>query len=561
MREFKNLITISTAILLFSGCSPKSFHNEMIESTKKSLDKKDYNSIKQSYSDSLIDEIDIQKAYISVIDDKSLGDILKELEQIDGNLYFLKSSDILVPKSRIKISSFEDLNNYLNAVLDKTLTVEQNGQMYLVKILNSSERKKRSIKSIPFNLEGQITVEELIRLITVESGYEVNIGSFIENRNDFQNSIVQISSRDLQDALNSLAQSKDVYVDIDYDKEAINISRYKDVVIELNIPLLDMSSSSQTSNRETEGGESKIENKSQIVLYEELDKMLKNIVSTDKVSSYHIDKASGLIFLKSTKSIENAVRTLAKAYEATFAKEAIIEFERIEILLNNSMEFGILGADVKRIGEGTSWNIASIPTTGVLGFTTTNANRTLKMLADSKNNIGKMLNYSKNMLVLKNNIPTVQSITENMDYIEKIESTTSGGGTEALRITSEVTVNTLKEGTSITAMAKISRDKIFLNISPTIKKLIEFKVERVGITGGDSTNIQLPHYNDQTYNISKEINLGETSVVGSIIVHDNAKGYEGIVPLENFAIGGTDSKSYVRREIVYVITLKEIKGF
>lgn len=561
MREFKNLITISTAILLFSGCSPKSFHNEMIESTKKSLDKKDYRGIQQSYSNSLIDEIDIQKTYISVIDDKSLGDILKELEQIDGNLYFLKSSDILVPKSRIKISSFEDLNNYLNAVLDKTLIVEQNGQMYLVKVLNSSERKKRSIKSIPFNLEGQITVEELIRLITVESGYEVNIGSFIENRNDFQNSIVQISSRDLQDALNSLAQSKDVYVDIDYDKEAINISRYKDVVIELNIPLLDMSSSSQTSNRETEGGESKIENKSQIVLYEELDKMLKNIISTDKVSSYHIDKASGLIFLKSTKSIENAVRTLAKAYEASFAKEAIIEFERIEILLNKSMEFGILGADVKRIGEGTSWNIASIPTTGVLGFTTTNANRTLKMLADSKNNIGKMLNYSKNMLVLKNNIPTVQSITENMDYIEKIESTTSGGGTEALRITSEVTVNTLKEGTSITAMAKISRDKIFLNISPTIKKLIEFKVERVGITGGDSTNIQLPHYNDQTYNISKEINLGETSVVGSIIVHDNAKGYEGIVPLENFAIGGTDSKSYVRREIVYVITLKEIKGF
>ncbi|QKF74314.1 hypothetical protein AFAEC_2170 [Aliarcobacter faecis] len=555
MREFKNLITISTAILLFSGCSPKSFHNEMIESTKKSLDKKDYNSIKQSYSDSLIDEIDIQKAYISVIDDKSLGDILKELEQIDGNLYFLKSSDILVPKSRIKISSFEDLNNYLNAVLDKTLTVEQNGQMYLVKILNSSERKKRSIKSIPFNLEGQITVEELIRLITVESGYEVNIGSFIENRNDFQNSIVQISSRDLQDALNSLAQSKDVYVDIDYDKEAINISRYKDVVIELNIPLLDMSSSSQTSNQETSGGESKIENKSQIVLYEELDKMLKNIISTDKISSYHIDKASGLIFLKSTKSIENAVRTLAKAYEASFAKEAIIEFERIEVLLNKSRSFGILGADFAKTGDGTSWNVGplSAESTGALGFETINPTRTLRMLADSKNDIGKMLNYSKNMIVLKNNIPSVQAITDNTDYVEKIETTRDADTKER---TSDVTVNTLKEGTSITAMAKISRDKIFLNIAPTIKKLITFKEVSI-----DGTTIQLPQYNDQSYNVSKEVKLGETSIVGSIIVHDDAKNYQGIVPIESFAIGGTDSKSYVRREIVYVITLKEIKGF
>src|SRR5690606_30798299 len=109
--------------------------------------------------------------------------------------------------------------------------------------------------------------------------------------------------------------------DIDYEKESINISRYKDIVIELNIPLLDMSSSSQTSNQESSSG-SKIENKSSIVLYEELDKMIKSIISNDRLSTYHIDKASGLIFLKSTKNIESAVRTLAKAYESSFSKEA-----------------------------------------------------------------------------------------------------------------------------------------------------------------------------------------------------------------------------------------------
>ena len=556
MREFKSLIAISSvAIVLFSGCSPKSFHEDMIENTKKSLDKKDYRGIQKSYSDTLVNQVDGKKEYISVIDDKSLSDILKELEALDGNIYFLKSSDILIPKSRIKISSLEDLNNYLNATLDKSLVIEQNNQMVLVKLLSSSERKKRSIKSIPFNLDGQISVEELIRLITLESGYEVNIGSFIENRDDFQNSIVQINSRDLQDALNSLAQAKDVYVEVDYDKEAINVSRYKDVVIELNIPLLDMSSTSQTSNQETSGGESKIENKSSIVLYEELDKMLKNIISTDKISSYHIDKASGLIFLKSTKSIENAVRTLAKAYESSFAKEAVIEFERIEVLLNKSRSFGILGADFARIGDGTSWNVGPLSpeSTGALGFETVNPIRNLKMLADSKNDIGKMLNYSKNMIVLKNNIPTVQAITDNTDYVEKIETTRDADTKER---TSDITVNTLKEGTSITAMAKISRDKIFLNIAPTIKKLITFKEVSV-----DGTTIQLPQYNDQSYNVSKEVKLGETSIVGSIIVHDDAKAYQGILPIESFAIGGTDSKSYVRREIVYVITLKEIKGF
>lgn len=105
-------------------------------------------------------------------------------------------------------------------------------------------------------------------------------------------------------------------------------------------------------------------------------------------------------------------------------------------------------------------------------------------------------------------------------------------------------------------MAKISRDKIFLNILPTIKKLIEF-----GEVSIDGTTIKLPQYNDQSYNISREVRLGETAIVGSIIVHDDTKNYQGVLPVEGFAVGGTDSKSYVRREIVYVVTLKNIKGF
>ena len=155
------------------------------------------------------------------------------------------------------------------------------------------------------------------------------------------------------------------------------------------------------------------------------------------------------------------------------------------------------------------------------------------------------------MLVLKNNIPSVQSISQNTDYIEKVETTITENTT-----TSEATVNTIKDGTSITAMAKISRDKIFLNITPNIKKLIKIVEKQVG-----NSVIQLPEYKDQSYNISREVRLGETSIVGSIIIHDDAKEYQGVLPLEGFAIGGTDSKSYVRREIVYVVTLKNIKGF
>ena len=545
---------LSVLLLVTVGCTPKSFHNEMLEKQKEALNKDDLNNLRSSYSESLIENNEVKQKYISILEDKTLSEVLNELENMENKIYFLKSNDILIPRSRIKIHTVQELSNYLNAVIDKSIVVEKNGNLNLVTLLNTSERKKLSINSKRFILNGQLSVEELLKLITNESGYNINLANTIENRNDFQNSIINLNSKTLGEALNSLASSKDVYVDIDYEKESINISRYKDIVIELNIPLLDMSSSSQTSNQESSSG-SKIENKSSIVLYEELDKMIKSIISNDRLSTYHIDKASGLIFLKSTKNIENAVRTLAKAYESSFSKEAIVEFERVELILNKDRTFGILGANIIN-SSGSSLNIGEIEpaSSSSIVFDQNTVSRNLKLLAQSENNIGRILNYSRNMLVLKNNIPTVQAITENTDYIEKIETTRNSDTNE---IDSDVTVNTLKEGTSITASAKISRDKIFLNLTPSIKKLISWN--NTTLAGGNM--VSLPKYNDQEYNISREVKLGETSIVGSIIVHDDAKEYDGIIPIDGFAVGGKDSKSYVRREIVYVVTLREIKGF
>ncbi|MDX4028469.1 hypothetical protein [Aliarcobacter skirrowii] len=545
---------LSVLLLVTVGCTPKSFHNEMLEKQKEALNKDDLNNLRSSYSESLIENNEVKQKYISILEDKTLSEVLNELENMENKIYFLKSNDILIPRSRIKIHTVQELSNYLNAVIDKSIVVEKNGNLNLVTLLNTSERKKLSINSKRFILNGQLSVEELLKLITNESGYNINLANTIENRNDFQNSIINLNSKTLGEALNSLASSKDVYVDIDYEKESINISRYKDIVIELNIPLLDMSSSSQTSNQESSSG-SKIENKSSIVLYEELDKMIKSIISNDRLSTYHIDKASGLIFLKSTKNIESAVRTLAKAYESSFSKEAIVEFERVELILNKDRTFGILGANIIN-SSGSSLNIGEIEpaSSSSIVFDQNTVSRNLKLLAQSENNIGRILNYSKNMLVLKNNIPTVQAITENTDYIEKIETTRNSDTNE---IDSDVTVNTLKEGTSITASAKISRDKIFLNLTPSIKKLISWN--NTTLAGGNM--VSLPKYNDQEYNISREVKLGETSIVGSIIVHDDAKEYDGIIPIDGFAVGGKDSKSYVRREIVYVVTLREIKGF
>ncbi|WP_419764062.1 MAG: hypothetical protein ACNI28_09735 [Arcobacter sp.] len=539
---------------VFGGCSAESYHTGMISDIEKSVDKNFYEDIKNPYTKSLVTEVNKKQTYINILEEKSLKDVLKEIEVFDNNIYYLKSTDITIPKSRIQIASIDDLNAYLGAVLDKELVVQKSGPISLVELVNKSEAKRKKLDYVKFDLNGEVSIEELIKLITSTTGYGVFIGNNIESKQTFLNSVISINSSLLKDALNSLEHLKNVYVDIDYDKEMIHVARYKDVVIELNIPLLNVKTSNETTTSESSGA-NKIENSSDIVLYEELDKMIKNIISDDKNSTYHIDKSTGLIFLKSTKEVEQAVRTVAKSYEASFAKEATIEFEKIEIILNKNRTFGITSLS-KIATDSTDTTLvkgssASIGLGGVVGYANQQADNLVQSLATVNNGIGKMLSYSQNMMVLKNNIPVVQSISQNTDYIEKIETTVTD-----TTVTSDATVGTIKDGTSISAFAKIGRDKIFLNITPNVKKLIQISEATVG-----NSVIQLPEYNDQSYNISRELRLGETAIVGSMIVHDDAKNYEGILPLEGFAIGGTDSKSYVRREILYIVTLRSIKGF
>lgn len=556
MKNFIKPTVLSFFIIVFlASCASKTFNEQMDEKAKKNIDSAVYEKIKDSYSQSIITQIEPKKTFVSILEDKSLSGVLKELEIIDGNYYFLKTNDFLIPKSRIKIDSLKQLNEYLSIVIGKVFVIEKTDSMVVVNLVDKSESKKIFFSKIPFLLEGDVTIKELSKLITSSSGFEISTDRYIDELKDFKETMISIKAENLLDAIDTLASKKDFYVFIDYNEKKIELSKYKDVVIELNIPMLNLKTSNTTSSQELLG-ENKVENQSSLYLFDELNKILTNILKNDTTSSFHIDKSSGLIYLKSTKSIEEAVRNLTKAYEESFSKEAIIEFERIELILHKNQKYGIAsisGTGTRSDGVATTGSIESYndaPNININeGFS---FSKLASLTAVANNQIGYLLNYSKNLIVLKNNIPTVQSLSQNTDYISQLNKTVS----ENNNISTSAVINTIKDGTSITAVAKISRDKIFLNIAPSIKKFIKFNNASF-----ENSTIQLPEYKDQSYNISKEINLGESVVVGSIIVHDDAKDYDGIVPIESFAIGGVDSKSYVRREIVYAVTLKSLKGF
>jgi hypothetical protein len=88
------------------------------------------------------------------LEDKALSSVLKELELIDGNYYFLKTGDFLIPKSRIKISSLKQLNDYLSVVLGKVFVIERTDSLSLVSLVDKSESKKIFFSKFHLSLKG-----------------------------------------------------------------------------------------------------------------------------------------------------------------------------------------------------------------------------------------------------------------------------------------------------------------------------------------------------------------------------------------------------------------------
>ena len=67
LKTFKNLFLFSFLGLFLIGCSQKDYHNEMITNVKGSLNNGSYNEIKDSYSNSLVDEKAKGKEFISIL--------------------------------------------------------------------------------------------------------------------------------------------------------------------------------------------------------------------------------------------------------------------------------------------------------------------------------------------------------------------------------------------------------------------------------------------------------------------------------------------------------------
>ncbi len=555
------LINISKFLMvsfILCGCLGSTYktsesHDFFYNDINSSYNSEDATKISKLHLLNTEEEKIIKKEYVSINNNKQLSSVLKEIGKIDGNVYILKDKDISIFPSSFKLHNIKELNDYLLSTSGKEIVIKKTNTVSVVTITNKEFKEKNKLSKIQFNFSGYVSSDALLDRVSKSSGF--NIVNNEDVTLDTKKHHISVSS--ILNAIDIVKKINNVYTDIDYGNKIISINKYKNNVYTIRVPRIEISASSESKGEE-ETSTSELKSTSDITVYDEIETIIKNLVKKDKDSSFDIDKTTGIISAYTTNEINEDVKKIITTYEDGFKSEAIIEFTVVELALNKNSQYGIGGTLNLSSGgaSSTALDLGSI--------TSSVATRSGKVISNSVNldgdlglnlssKTGRVVNFYNSVIYLKNNIPTTRNHSTKTSIISNMKTTEEEVDGKTTTST-EAEIEEIEDGNSIILTAKIVDDKAYLTVVPNISKTNKLEEKNLG-----DQLITLPTVTKQSFNVSIELLEGERIFIGSTITHDDAKTYDGILPYEDFVLGGNTDKDYVRKEILYIVKLKKIR--
>lgn len=580
-------------MLLLGGCT--------LKDSKKD---RDYNNMSQRVvekREQLVGQIEqqrIKKQTISIENSKYLTTVLKELGKMDGKVYFLKSKDIKVPESKYPIKSFESLNHYLELTTDHRLVQtnpDDNDGLVLLELKDIHEAN-RDLKDIPLALEGRLNLEQMLDIVSRLTGFNVIINAKEIETVDMKAKI-SFQGSSVKDFLDYLSYSMNLFVDIDHKKKLITFSRYKTGYYHLIVSNLKVSESTEgkileaTDDTDSEGGNNLLATDVTLDTFahlkENLDEIINQNNTRDEKNYYTLNQANGQVVVYATFNAMKQVDRLIAEFNEEFSKQIKVTLESYEVLLSNDYTIGsdllenhILSLDSpnEKIFATTNFlngGVASIVDSsespalkassfipdadGVYTQEYANMDQAVtssgkvsqsNALLNSINQYGKLISNRKNSSLMVNNIPYVQNIITSTTYLKTINKTEEV--VDGIKETTyEPEPDNVYEGFSLTVIPKVNEDLVSLNILPNFTKLLSMNSQEF-----DEEVIALPKTETHNFNANVVLRNGERRLIGSVAFFDEAENYQGVVPLEHFIVAGSSDTSYVRREIVFVVSVK-----
>ena len=581
----KSFLISATAVLLFSSCATKeNNHGQFNDEFKKFTDKNIKKLETKDYLKSSIKEIINNKKIIDLDNSQKISSVLTELSNIDGESYLLSSDseDFFVQSiknsHKLGIDSFSSLNQYIQDTSNYFIYVKKNkflkNRVKIVSVKNQ-EVYEKNLKNIPFTVEGRASVSFLIEQLKDVSGFNViakdipqsdekassvSSGDILFKNNSidklFNNTYISFSGNNISELLEYLSSSFNIYIDIDYDHKTIIFSKIKSRLFSISLNnvqysgSLDVKKDVQNDVGASGGAKNAIKTKIKLDILDSLEKTLQAILdgkSTDG-SLLSFNRTVGTIFIKADKETMKDMSIIISNFNKTFEKQIDFKLEVYEFAVTKEFNAGIsLGSTIT--SGALAGNIATKSISNSIFTSSATSSSTTKMTGLSfDNTMIRLIKQTRHGYILKNGIPYFMDITNSKTYIKGLNSkTTTTNGITQTSFTPET--SDINEGTVLSVLGKVTGNKIDFNIQPKIIKL-----NGISTATFDGNTISLPDLSVSTFTSNIILNNGERKVIGYLTSYDDVNDYNGVVPIENFIIGGAKSKKYYRKETVYVIS-------
>lgn len=568
--------------LIYSGCASK--YDEFTMDKAQDLSKRTIDLKMDHLAKEVKTKIQPVKKDDFIILNQSydLETLLEKLSDIDENIYYLKNyKDFIVPVTKTKIHNFEELKNYLRDLSDLNIEIMNNKlEKSLPKVVkvSSASDNKLSLYDILISLEKDSTLVDIVDYINNNTKFTIFI-----NKNSFKKTgTVNNSSQNIQDIvlddelrlnykinmdnwrlsklIHYLQYSLNLFVDIDYDKQIILISKTKISTLEIVIPNIkneyvdDIKSLSTLSvQNESPNDSNNNENDNDLgsMIYEELEKsilyILKNFGENDKII---INKTTGTVSVKSSFLALQKINKIVTSFNNNFNKQLVLTVSFYDIILNKEHT---LGLDFSKTSKNINYKNRFVQNNFLFrNEETTNWN----IFIDSLHKLGYIYNIEEYDVVLTNNIPFDDKDLITSKYIAS-KTTDTSTTTAGTIISEEFERDEYQEGYNITYLPKIGKNNqvfIKMNIAQKILENLETKT-----FGKNADTLTLPSVRDVVKSPLLKLREGEGSIVWQRKYLDVADNYSGVIPIEDFIIGGTSGKKFVLKEYLMFVKVKKIK--
>lgn len=592
------------SILFFAGCVNKNSNNDYAQFVQKKEVNQDTNYLRSSVS-----ETTKKQEFVSIESPKSLSSVLRELEKVDGAYYDMEDvrEDFILPTSRWQVKSFQDLNEYLQQRAQKKLIVTAN--MFVldkpkiitvvdlakdkydfaklpIKKFNSSKDLASALESVAHETGFSVIFTEAqgtaLEKQQAGSGIQIGVNDETQQLKWLKNKKVYIQASTVADLLESIKIAADVWIDIDYAKKTVTVSPYKvkmfkianigDVVLDGTLKsdaIVNSATSEGTSSSTGTGGSDGATNpKVKLSLYEQLEQKCSLLVGKNMVSGSNtgggneelqycrvMKESADLIVSASPSRMENVEKFISN-FNHHFEKQAVASLRVYEVIVNRNfslgLDFNIVGKTANDIIRFNSARASSMATGATASNITANivggGKFSADIFADALSNFGYVYSRNDYTLLLRNHIPASKNVRNDKEYISKINRTVTTGDNPVITETNENKV--ASNGIDFAAIAHINGDTVSVSLHPSITKIVDMAKQAVG-----NNTVTLPETSLEQLSNENFLRDGESKVIAYASFLDSADNYRGLVPIKDFILGGTSEDNFVKREVVFVLSV------